>query len=122
MSGPSYRVLVLPDFEAWSAWLRAVPAAPDENPHTARVRHIEATGETVLHYAADGFIWICPGCGMAAMGRLGEQPVSGWDDPCWVNSGTAERPTLTPSLGCRTWKRGDCPGHWWLRDGTLTPA
>ena len=123
MTGRSFRVCVVADWDAWSAWLKAVPTAEGENPHDARVRHIEATGETILQYQGDwGFSWICPGCGMASGGDLGDTPVSGWDKPQWVNSGSHKRPTLTPSLGCPTWRRGDCPGHWWLRDGSLVPA
>jgi Family of unknown function (DUF6527) len=69
------------------------------------------------------FSWLCPGCARWHYGQIGEQPVSGWDDPRWVNSGTAEKPTLTPSLGCGGWKHGTCPeGHYWLRDGELVPA
>lgn len=70
-----------------------------------------------------GFSWLCPGCGRWLYGQIGEQPVSGWDAPRWVNSGTPESPTLTPSLGCGGWRHGTCPeGHYWLRDGELTPA
>ena len=69
------------------------------------------------------FSWLCPGCGRWLYGQMGDQPVSGWDAPRWVNSGTEEKPTLTPSLGCGGWKHGTCPGgHYWLRDGELGPA
>ena len=69
------------------------------------------------------FSWLCPGCGRWYFGEMGEQPVSGWDAPRWVNSGTLEAPTLTPSLGCSGWKHGTCAGgHYWLRDGELVPA
>lgn len=69
------------------------------------------------------FSWLCPGCGSWHYGIIGDQPVSGWDDPRWVNSGTREEPTLTPSLGCGGWRRGTCPGgHYWLRDGEMVPA
>lgn len=69
------------------------------------------------------FSWLCPGCGSWHYGQIGNQPVSGWDDPRWVNSGTREQPTLTPSLGCGGWRHGTCPeGHYWLRDGELKPA
>jgi uncharacterized protein DUF6527 len=69
------------------------------------------------------FSWLCPGCGSWHYGSIGEQPVSGWDSPRWVNSGTREAPTLTPSLGCGGWKHGTCPeGHYWMRDGELVPA
>ena len=55
------------------------------------------------------FNWLCPGCG--------------WGAPRWVNSGTRDRPTLTPSLGCGGWRRGTCPeGHYWMRDGFLERA
>ena len=70
-----------------------------------------------------GFSWLCPGCGSWHYGHLGEQPVSGWDDPRWVNTGTREAPTLTPSLGCGGWRHGTCPeGHYWLREGRLERA
>jgi hypothetical protein len=70
-----------------------------------------------------GFSWRCPGCAQWHFGEIGEQPVSGWDAPRWINSGTLERPTLTPSLGCPGWRDGTCPeGHYWLRDGELVSA
>ena len=70
-----------------------------------------------------GFMWECPGCGGAYWGDLGEQPVGGWAHPQWVNSGTREAPTLTPSLGCGAWHRGECSdGHWWMRAGKLVRA
>jgi uncharacterized protein DUF6527 len=69
------------------------------------------------------FSWLCPGCGSWHYGEIGEQPVSGWDDPRWVNSGTREAPTLMPSLDCGGWRRGTCPGgHYWLRAGEMVPA
>ena len=122
MSGRSYRVFVAQSSEQWTAWHDAVPVGPDENPHFARVRHIEQTGETLLQFASGGFDWICPGCGGVLGGALGDEPVSGWENPRWVNTGTIERPTLMPSLGCPSWRRGDCIGHWFLRDGELVPA
>jgi hypothetical protein len=76
----------------------------------------------VVPYAPEGFNWECPTCGHAWWGQIGAQPVSGWNDPRWVNSGTRERPTLTPSLGCRGLHDGTCAGHWWLRDGVLVGA
>jgi hypothetical protein len=122
MTPRSFRVRIVADFDEWGAWLRAVPVEPGENPHIARVRFIEATGETVIRFEPGQFIWICPGCGQALGGTLGDEPVSGWDAPRWTKTGTDERPTLTPSLGCGNWRRGDCEGHWWLRDGLLFPA
>lgn len=125
-SGPpqrrSYHVRVLTTPDEWAAWNAAVDAQPDENPHFARVRHIAATGETILQFQSGGFDWVCPGCGRVLGGQLGDTPVSGWDSPRWTNTGTIERPTLTPSLGCPGWRRGDCTGHWWLRDGEMVPA
>ena len=71
----------------------------------------------------DGFSWLCPSCGSWHPGQIGDHPVSGWDAPRWVNSGSEEKPTLTPSLGCGGWKHGTCPeGHYWLRDGELVRA
>lgn len=69
-----------------------------------------------------GFMWECPGCGHAYWGELSETAVSGWEHPQWVNTGTREQPTLTPSLGCPLWREGRCVGHWWLRDGVLHRA
>lgn len=122
MTGRSYRVHVVDTFDAWREWLNSVPVEPGENPHFARVRHIAQTGETALQLAVGQFFWVCPGCGMASGGTLGEQPVSGWDNPRWTLTGTPERLTLSPSLGCPTWRLRDCNGHWWLRDGLLVPA
>jgi Family of unknown function (DUF6527) len=69
------------------------------------------------------FSWLCPGCGSWYYGQLGDQPVSGWDAPRWVNSGTREEPSLMPSLGCANWRRGECAGgHYWLRSGHLEDA
>ena len=75
------------------------------------------------HAESKGFSWLCPGCFSWHYGPLGDQPLSGWDNPVWVNSGTLDRPTLTPSLGCPGWRDGTCPGgHYWVRDGELVPA
>jgi hypothetical protein len=85
----------------------------------------QAERGTALFFWRDGasFNWLCPGCGSWHDGQIGDQPVSGWDNPRWVNSGTPERPTLAPSLGCGGWKHGTCPeGHYWLRDGELVKA
>lgn len=122
MTGSSYRVHVATDHEAWHEWLDRAPKVEGRPPHGARAEWIRQRGETLLLFAASGFMWVCPGCGGVAAGIIGEQPVSGWEDPRWVNNGTSERPTLTPSLGCPTWRQGDCNGHWWLRDGELIPA
>lgn len=122
MTARSYRVHVLDMYDAWREWINSIPVEPGENPHFARVRHIEQTGETALHLAVGQFFWLCPGCGLVSGGTLGEQPVSGWDNPCWTLAGNPECPTLFPSLGCPTWRRGDCDGHWWLREGVLVPA
>lgn len=87
---------------------------------------VAETGETVMFWFDDEgttrFSLVCPGCGGLLAGPLGNEPLGGWDNPRWVNSGTQERPTLTPSLGCGRWRRGRCIGHWWLRDGELVPA
>lgn len=68
-----------------------------------------------------GFRWTCPDCGEPHFSRIGDEPISGWDNPQWVLSGTPESPSATPSLGCGRMKQE--PGHhWWLRDGRLVPA
>ena len=100
--------------------LRASPDGLRE----AMLAHVRARGRTYLFWA-DGdwrFRWVCPGCGLDLDGVIGERPVSGWDAPRWVNTGTRERPTLAPSLGCPRWRHGICQGHWWLRNGILVPA
>jgi hypothetical protein len=122
MTGRTYRVHVTTEHADWHARLEQIPRADGEDIHDARVRHIEATGETLLRIGHGEFYWICPGCGGCAGGTLGEQPVSGWDAPRWVMTGPLDRPTFTPSLGCPTWRRGKCEGHWWLRDGNLVLA
>lgn len=122
MSTTRYAVDVVTDHDAWHTWLAAVPRRDGENVHDARVRYIEDRGRTVLQIANGQIYWLCPHCGGAAGGTLGDVPVSGWDEPRWVASGPIERLTLTPSLGCPTWRRGLCDGHWWLRDGQLQLA
>jgi hypothetical protein len=84
--------------------------------------HIRATGLAPVRLSGDAFLWTCPGCGGTAIGTLGDQPVSGWDEPRWVRSGPDDALTLTPSLGCPRWRYGQCTGHWWLRDGRLVAA
>jgi len=124
MDGRRYQVLVLDD-ATFRAWL----IDPDriEDLSAATREKCEATGQTIFMWSADpgrsSFLWLCPGCGDVRAGRMADEPVSGWENPRWVNSGTVEAPTLTPSLGCGAWLRGNCPaGHWWLRDGELVPA
>jgi Family of unknown function (DUF6527) len=122
MNPRSFRVHVAADTHDWAAWMSAVAVEPNENPHFARVRHIQQIGETILRFQAGGFDWICPGCGRILGGLLADEPVSGWDSPRWAKTGTDERLSLTPSLGCPGWRRDDCEGHWWLRDGMLEMA
>lgn len=122
MSATQYAVDIATSEEAWSKWLAAVPLADGENWNDARARHCEQLGRTVLHLSEGQFYWLCPHCGGAAGGDLGDEPVSGWDSPQWAASGPTNRLSLTPSLGCPTWRRGLCDGHWWLRDGQLVRA
>jgi hypothetical protein len=125
VSASSYRVRVT-DPDGFDAWRDSLPRG--EGFRAAVTAKMTATGETLLYWrgtdsdAPVSFMWMCPGCGSTYAGSLGDEPVSGWDNPCWVNSGTRERPTLTPSLGCGLWRRGECDGHWWLRDGELVKA
>lgn len=118
--GVPVRVVTMDEFDAWRAEL-----PPGKGFRAAVKAKIEATGETLLFWQGDGpasFQWMCPGCGSTYAGRLGDQPVGGWGNPQWVNSGTLEKPTLAPSLGCGLWRRDECVGHWWLRDGMLVRA
>jgi hypothetical protein len=69
-----------------------------------------------------GFSWVCPDCGIHLFGTLGDQPVSGWDAPRWVLTGTEDKPTLRPSLGCHNCMSKGQGGHYWLTDGELVPA
>lgn len=105
------------------AWYDRASVPPGATMAAWSKQRIAELGATALCWLPDGrFSWICPNCGCLSGGQLGEQPVSGWDDPRWVNSGTKEVPTLTPSLGCPQWRRGECEGHWWLCDGVLVAA
>lgn len=101
--------------------------------HQAVKDAIEASGEVLVYFwtereawgkdnEVEHFTWYCPGCGSSNGGTLGDQPVSGWDNPRWVRSGDDDHLTLTPSLGCPLWRTGDCVGHWWARDGRLVLA
>jgi uncharacterized protein DUF6527 len=112
------------DTDGLRAWHDRHAVPPGETMADWSLRKIEEFGATAFCWLPDGhrFSWICPGCGVLSGGELGNEPVSGWDNPRWVNSGTRERPTLTPSLGCPEWRRGECMGHWWLRDGVLEVA
>ena len=111
------------DRAGWDAWRDdAAQGAVKDAFRLALRERMGETSETVLCWQGDppnSFLWMCPGCGGTYGGDLGDQPVSGWDAPRWVNSGTLEQPTLAPSLGCPRWREGECRGHWWLRDGVL---
>lgn len=125
MSGIPVQILSAEEAHERSARYRAAHSADPAIWHDDFERAEQADRGTALFFWRDPgwFNWLCPGCGSWHDGQIGEQPVSGWDNPRWVNSGTPERPTLTPSLGCRRWKDGTCPeGHYWLRGGFLEPA
>ena len=68
------------------------------------------------------FSWVCPDCGGRKSGALGDVPVSGWEAPRWVLTGTEDKPTLRPSLGCHNCMSKGQGGHYWLTDGELVPA
>lgn len=105
--------------------LRSPPDGFGLNPRYHHPDLIADSGFAYFTWTNNGecFMWECPACGSAWYGLIGEQPVSGWNEPRWVNSGTADKPTLMPSLGCGDWIRGTCPGgHFWLRDGVLVSA
>lgn len=96
--------------------------------HGAYRSAIAATGVTLLAYCQpiEGglpeFMWLCPGCGGTNRGVIGGEPVPGWDEPRWQFTGPLDLPTVTPSLGCPAWRTGECPGHYWLRAGSLHQA
>ena len=120
----SYRVRVV-DQAGLRGWYASIERDAGGNPVIDTKRHIAETGETVLCWRNGGesqFTWVCPGCGGTWLGLLGTEPVSGWDSPVWVNEGTADCPTLVPSLGCPLWRSGRCEGHWRLRAGMLESA
>ncbi len=119
VTGRTYAVEVFTDWGSWRAW---APGRGEGNPHDAWAARIDETGRVPVLLAGNEFYWVCPGCGGTAAGTLGDTPVSGWDAPRWVLTGTPDRPTLTPSLGCPGWRAGRCDGHWWLRDGALEHA
>jgi hypothetical protein len=115
------RVITPDEMQARVAELRA------SDPAVSRARFelakIAEARETILCWWPGGrFTWVCPSCGEPWAGYLGDKPVSGWTDPRWVNTGTAQEPTLIPSLGCPNWRAGRCDGHWRLLDGELVPA
>ena len=121
-----FDVLATADRAAFDQWRdEASQGAVKEAFRFALRDRMGETGETVLLWQGPdpavpvSFLWMCPGCGSTYGGNLGDQAIGGWDAPQWVNSGTLERPTLAPSLGCGNWRRGTCRGHWWLRDGVL---
>lgn len=80
---------------------------------------VTADGAVRIFVDKGQFLWDCPTCKRGYYGELADEPVSGWDAPRWK---LTPGPTLTPSLGCRGMLDGTCPGHWWLRDGTLVAA
>jgi hypothetical protein len=122
------QVLSLDEVSERNARLRGMDPRVMRNDFELAEQATRGTALFFWHEPAKGaplgaFSWLCPGCGSWLYGQIGEQPVSGWDAPRWVNSGTAEAPTLAPSLGCSGWKHGTCPeGHYWLRDGELLRA
>lgn len=120
----SWPILVVSQADL-KTWL----TAPGGGDRAEYVREkVAELGETVLCWldpqpgAPQRFSWVCPGCGGLTGGYIGDEPVSGWDSPRWVNTGTREAPTLAPSLGCPDWRTGTCPGHYWVREGRLVEA
>lgn len=127
MTGIPVQVLSLDEVREHSARFHAARSASSESQVWRNDWELARQAErgTALFFWRDAasFNWLCPGCGSWYDGQIGDRPVSGWDAPRWVNSGTPERPTLTPSLGCGGWRHGTCPeGHYWLRGGLLEPA
>lgn len=69
-----------------------------------------------------GIIHSCP-CGCGQLGNLNLAPAPAGTRPLWTNTGTRERPTLTPSVGIKAFRPDqsiEADGfHWhgWLRNG-----
>jgi hypothetical protein len=127
--GASYLVRVLAGEFGFSRWCSERAAGATGAAYQLALRdRIRAEGQMPFKWlgpdpaAPVSFMWACPGCGSTYAGSLGPQPASGWSHPRWVNTGTLDRPTLAPSLGCSRWRQGECDGHWWLRDGQLAYA
>jgi hypothetical protein len=113
------------DSVEWRAWTGRRERGHGKDRYQASCREaVTGQGWAPVMFQGDvSMMWICPDCGQASGGNLGDEPVSGWDSPCWVRSGPPAAPSLTPSLGCPQWRTGECSGgHYWLRDGQLVPA
>lgn len=109
MSDHPIRVLTQQELTEWRDGVRG---------RDAQAAKLAECGYVPLAFLNDGwFTWLCPGCGYFSHGRVGEQAVSGWDEPRWTVEGLPDHLTLMPSLGCPR-----CIGHWWARDGKLVPA
>ena len=105
------------EYGAWRDSFKLV-----SEPMRAAHDYAQEYGKVKGAWGPNAFHWTCPGCGQPYSAVIGDNPVSGWENPRWVNSGTEDKPTLTPSLGCSLWRSGQCYGHWWLRGGWLERA
>lgn len=114
MTGWTIKVLTQDELRLWREGIRGADA---------QAAKLAECGYVPLAFLNDGlFTWLCPGCGYFSHGRVGEQSVSGWDEPRWTVAGLPDSLTLQPSLGCPRWRDGTCAGHWWARDGRLISA
>lgn len=108
------RVLAQDELTAWRDGVRG---------REAQAAKLAECGYVPVAFLNDGwFTWLCPGCGYFSHGRVGDEPVSGWNEPRWTVAGLPDTLTLMPSLGCPRWREGECIGHWWARDGKLVLA
>jgi hypothetical protein len=123
--GPAVRVWVTGPggLRRWLSGIRATSAGSGVDEFTARLTAIARQGQTVFAWedlfegGLTGFTWMCPRCGGMALGQIAHSEHTGWDSPRWRNTGSYERPTLTPPLDCP-----HCHGCYWLRDGELLPV
>lgn len=111
-AGFPIRLMSVDDFRAWHGRGQSVDYAEV-------IRNEGAV--PFAHVPGRGFRWTCPDCGEPYLARVGDQPLSGWENPQWVLSGTQQAPTAAPSLGCGRMKQEN-GHHWWLREGVMVRA
>ena len=69
----TYRVLVLDeqDMHDWQVW-----SVDGTGVMIGNIAKAATSGEVPFRWLANGFEWMCPGCGVVRVGMLGDAPVS----------------------------------------------